>query len=256
MEKMIWSGQGPVEVGIYDPVNGTAAMGFLTKLREVGCATRQLTTSLAQEKKPIKETCSGSRLTLDTLPGAKTMNVSLELVQFNGPMFAAALFAQLAENAAGTVTAERLPTLAVGDTFFLKHPNASSIVIEDSTATPVELDEGVHYEILSAAHGTARLLSVTGLTQPLFVDYAYATYESMAAFSQPAAVQRGLVFSGVNHDGRKARLIIPRIDLAMNGDFSWVNEEEATLTFEGEVLYVPELASDPLYGSFARVDWL
>lgn len=64
MEKMIWSGQGPVEVGIYDPVNGTAAMGFLTKLREVGCATRQLTTSLAQEKKPIKETCSGSRESL------------------------------------------------------------------------------------------------------------------------------------------------------------------------------------------------
>lgn len=256
MEKMIWSGQGPVEVGIYDRVNGRAAMAYLTKLREVGCSTRTLTTSLSQEKKAIKETCSGSRLTLANLPGAKSMTVSLELVEFNGPMFAAALFSQLAENDAGTVTAEQLATMEVGDTFFLKHPNASSIVLEDSTGSPVTLVEGTHYEILSAAHGTARLLSVTGLTQPIFADYSYAAYESMAAFSQPAVVERGLVFSGVNHDGRKARLIIPRIDLTMNGDFSWINDEEATLTFEGEVLYVPELASDPLYGSFARVDWL
>lgn len=256
MEKMIWSGQGPVEVGVYDRVNGRAAMAYLTKLREVGCSTRTLTTSLSQEKKAIKETCSGNRLTLANLPGAKTMTVSLELVEFNGPMFAAALFSQIEENDASTVTAEELPTLDVGDTFFLKHPNASSIVLEDSTGTPVTLVEGTHYEILSAAHGTARLLSVTGLTQPIFADYSYAAYESMAAFSQPATVERGLVFSGVNHDGRKARLIIPRIDLAMNGDFSWINEEEASLTFEGEVLYVPELANDPLYGSFARVDWL
>lgn len=256
MEKMIWSGQGPVEVGVYDRLNGRAAMAYLTKLREVGCSTRTLTTSLSQEKKAIKETCSGSRLTLANLPGAKTMTVSLELVEFNGPMFAAALFSQIAENDAGTVTAEQLPTLEVGDTFFLKHPNASSVVLEDSTGSPVTLVEGTHYEILSAAHGTARLLSVTGITQPIFADYSYAAYESMAAFSQPATVERGLVFSGVNHDGRKARLIIPRIDLAMNGDFSWINEEEASLTFEGEVLYVPELANDALYGSFARVDWL
>lgn len=256
MEKMIWSGQGPVEIGVFDRVNGRAAMAYLTKLREVGCSTRTLTTSLSQEKKAIKETCSGNRLTLANLPGAKSMTVSLELVEFNGPMFAAALFSQLAENDAGTVTAEPLATMEVGDTFFLKHPNASSIVLEDSTGSPVTLVEGTHYEILSAAHGTARLLSVTGLTQPIFADYSYAAYESMAAFSQPATVERGLVFSGVNHDGRKGRVIIPRIDLTMNGDFPWINDEEATLTFEGEVLYVPELASDPLYGSFARVDWM
>ncbi|KQO23494.1 hypothetical protein [Acidovorax sp. Leaf78] len=256
MEKMIWAGQGPVEIGIYDRVNGRAAMAYLTKLREVGCSTRTLTMSLTQEKKPIKETCSGNKLTLATIPGAKTMNVSLELVEFNGPMFAAALFSQLAENDDGTVTAEQFATLSVGDTFFLKHPNASSIVLEDSTATPVTLIEGTHYEILSAAHGTARLLSVAGIAQPIFADYAYGAYESMAAFSQPSTVERGMVFSGINHDGRKARLIVPRLDLAMDGDFSWIQDEEASLTFSGEALYVPELAGDPLYGSFARVDWL
>jgi len=256
MDKMIWSGQGPVEIGVFDTANGTAAMGYLTKLREVGCSTRTLTTTLSQEKKAINETCSGNRLKLASLPGAKSMEVQLELVEFNGPMFAAALFGTIDEHAASTVTAERLPTLTVGDTFFLKHPGASSIVIEDSTGTPVELDEGVHYEILSAAHGTARLLSVAGITQPLFVDYSYAKYESMAAFSQPGTVERGIVFSGINHDGRKARLIIPRIDLMMDGDFSWITDEEATLTFKGEVLYVPSLSGDTLYGSFARVDWL
>lgn len=256
MEKMIWSGQGPVEVGVFDPTNGTAGMAYLTKLREVGCSTRTLTTSLSQEKKAISETCSGARLKLANLPGAKSMEVSLELVEFNGPMFAAALFGSIDSHVSGTVTAERLPTMEVGDTFFLRHPGVSSVVIEDSTGTPVELDEGVHYEILSAAHGTGRLLSVASITQPLFVDYSYAQYESMAAFSQPATVERGIVFSGVNHDGRKARLIIPRIDLSMDGDFSWIQDEEATLTFKGEVLYVPSLSGDTLYGSFARVDWL
>jgi hypothetical protein len=83
-------------------------------------------------------------------------------------------------------------------------------------------------------------------------DYSYGAYVNIAAFSR-TNVERGVVFNGVNQDGQKGRLIIPRISLALDGDFSWITSEEATLTLSGNALFVPELESDTEYGGFARV---
>ncbi|GHU13427.1 hypothetical protein AGMMS50225_23410 [Betaproteobacteria bacterium] len=66
-------------------------------------------------------------------------------------------------------------------------------------------------------------------------------------------MERGIIFDGVNGDGQKARLIIPRAALTLNGDFSWIGSEEVTLTLSGTALYVSELESDDDYSGFARV---
>lgn len=64
---------------------------------------------------------------------------------------------------------------------------------------------------------------------------------------------RGIIFNGINDSGQKARLIIPRISLAMGGDFGWISDDAATLELSGEALFVQEMESDADYGGFARI---
>lgn len=257
MTQMIWSGQGPVMIGRYDPDNGRPDSGYLVDLYRVGCGTSALTTSLSRNKKTLTESCSGQRLPLKTLETGKSLSVKLDLYQFSGRTLAAALLATMVEKAAGTVTAEQLPELAVGDYFTLRHPHVSSVVIEDSTAgTPLVYVAGTHYELEDAGHARFRLIAHPAAhVEPVRVDYAYGEHLNLAAFTA-TNVERGVIFNGINQDGQRARLIIPRIDMGLDGDFGWITSEEATLSLSGDTLYVPELATDADFGPFMRVDAL
>lgn len=256
MQSIIWNGQGPVMIGTYDPQNGTPEMGFLTNLYSVGCGNRTLTTTPGREVKKLKESCSGQRLDLKEIETSKSLEVALEMFQVEGRTLAAAFLGEAVVKAAGTVTDEVLPELNPGDYFFTKNPKISSLVINDSTGTPLVYVEGTHYTLESAAHGRCRLIAHPAAhVEPVKMDYAYAEYANIAAFSA-AGVERGIIFSGVNGDGQHARVIIPRISLAMSGDWSWISDEEATLTLGGSALYVPELQNDPDFGPFMRIDAL
>ncbi|THF60906.1 phage tail tube protein [Pseudothauera rhizosphaerae] len=251
---IIWTGQGPVQIGTFDLSRGVADSAYLVDVYRVGCGNSALTTSVAVEKRTIQETCSGQRATLDEFPTGKTMNVSLSMVQFSGRTLAAALFGAAVTKAAGTVTGEVLPELAVGDYVNLRYPKASSIVITDSKeGSPSTYVEGTHYEIEDAAHARLKLLAhPVDHEEPLEVDYTYGENVNIRAFSQ-STVERGIIFNGINHAGQRGRLIIPRSSLSLDGDFSWISSEEATLTLSGQALYVPELESDDDYSGFARV---
>jgi hypothetical protein len=251
---IIWDGQGPVMIGRYDPINGTPDMGYLVDLYRVGCGTSSLTTSLAVEKTALKESCSGQRLTLKERTTGKSLTVGLNMIQFNGRTLAAAFFGDALARAAGTVTDEVLPELAPGDYFTLRHPNVDDVVIEDSTTgTALTYVLGTHYAIEDAAHARCRLIAHPAThVEPLKVDYSYGAYTNIAAFSK-ANVERGIIFNGVNDDGQKGRVVIPRISLAMGGDFSWIGDAEASLQLTGEALFVSEMESDEDYGGFMRI---
>ena len=253
-ELMVWDGQGPVQIGVYDETRGTADQGFLVDLYRVGCATSSLTTALDVQKTRIPETCTGQRLTLKNRTTGRSLNVSLALRQFSGRTLAAALLGSAVGVAAGTVTAELLPELAPGDLFTLRHPDVSSVVVRDSTGTPVEYVLDTHYVAEDVKHARFRLVEhPASHTEPLRVDYAYGAYTNIAAF-RSQTVQRGIIFNGRNEDGQRARIIIPRIDLTLSGDFGWIADEEATLSLSGEAQFAQALESDPLYGGFMRVD--
>ena len=127
-QSMIWDGQGPVMIGRYDPINGRPDTGYLVDLYRIGCGTSSLTTSLSVERASIKESCSGQRLALKNYITGKTLEVGLNMVQFSGRTLAGAFFGDAALSAAGTVTDEVLPQLAVGDYFTVRHPGATSLV--------------------------------------------------------------------------------------------------------------------------------
>lgn len=251
---LIWNGQGPVMIGTFDPVKGRPEMGYLTNIYSVGCGNRTLTATPSRETTTLKESCSGQRLTLKELETSKSLQVSLSMVQFDARTLAQAFFGEAVVKAGGTVTDEQLAELQPGDYFFLKYPRSKSVVIEDSTGSPKTYVEGTHYKISDAAHSRYQLIAHPGgHTEPLKVDYSYDGYVNIAAFSK-TNVEKGLIFSGINGDGQKVRVIIPRISLAMSGDFGWISDEPSELTLGGQALYVPELQTDADFGPFMRVD--
>lgn len=251
---IIWDGQGPVMIGRYDPVNGTPDMGYLVDMYRIGCGTSQLATTTSVETARIQESCSGQRATLKERTTSKSVSVTLSMVQFSGKTLAAAFYGEALLKAAGTVTDEVLPELAAGDYFTLRHPNVDDVVIEDSTSgTALAYVLDTHFTIEDAAHARMRLIAhPVDHVEPLKVDYSYGEYTNIAAFSK-ANVERGIIFNGVNDDGQRGRVIIPRINLSMGGDFSWIGDSEATLTLSGEALFVPEMESDEDYGGFMRI---
>ena len=264
MQKMIWSGQGPVYFGKYDPVNGTPEMGYMTNIYQIGCANRKLTTTPSRETRRVKESCSGQRLDIMEVETSKELNVSLEMVEFDRETLARAFFATSTLQAGGTVTAETFPTVAEGDIVFLKHAGASSIVLTDSTMDGETPDpqaltaegEGRNYRVIDASQGTIQILDLDGIVQPIKAAYTYASYGNIAAFTA-TNVRTGIIFAGKNQDGHKARVIIPNISLSMSGEFNWMAEEESVLAMEGPAFYVPELDTESgLYGPFMRIDAL
>jgi hypothetical protein len=256
MKKMIWSGQGPIYFGTFDAANGTPAMGFLTNLYQIGAANSLLTTTPTRETTTIKESNSGQRLDIAELETAKGLNVALTMHQFDRETLAKALFATSTLQAGGTVAEEELPTVADEGFAFLKHPNASSIVITDSAGSPVTLTADTHYRVVDAAQGIIQFLDISGGTQPFKAAYDYADYGNIAAFTA-TNVRTGIIFTGRNQDGDKARVIIPNLSLAMNGDFNWLSDEESQLAMQGVAFYTQELdTAGSLYGPFMRVDGL
>lgn len=256
-EQMIISGQGPVFLGDFDATNGKAAQGYLTNLQKIGCGNRVLKTAFSRETKLLKESCSGQRLDLAELQTGKSGEVELQLFQFDRAMLSMALFGTLATKTGASVTNEAMPTVAVGDYVHTKHPKISTVVVKDSTGSPLTLTAGTDYTVDSADHGRIKILNLGAYVQPFKVDYAYASYANIAAFTA-ASVVKGIVFDGVNTaDANKpVRCIIPRVSWGPTEGFDWLSDEEVTLSLKGRMLYVSELASDAEYGPFMRVDAL
>ncbi len=260
-EKVIWSGSGPVLMGDYDPENGTPEMGYLTNLVRVGCANRTLTMTPNSESTPVFESDSGQRLEADEIPGSRTLAVALTMEQFSARELGMAYFGETIVVPAGTVTGERLPQLAPGGYFFLAHPRASSVVLEDSTAgTPKTYVLGTHYRLVAdagAEHAAYQLIAhPADHAEPVRVDYAYDESITIPAMTVPV-IEKGLIFLGKNHHNKRARIIIPRVSWRLGGDFNWLTTGEAAQKqFQGSAKLASELGSDPLWGPYARIDWL
>lgn len=255
--KIIWNGQGPIDLGIYDPTNGVAESGYVTSVYQVGCGSRTLTTNLSTETNALTESCTGQALTLAELPGAKRMAVSLTLVQFDARTLARALLGEAILVPGDSVTEEPLPLLVAGDIFYLKYPRISSLVIEDSDGgSPVTYVADTHYKILDKDQGRCQLIAhPSAHTEPLKADYSYAESINIAMFSK-TNVETAIIFSGMNSFGQKGRLIIPKTNLKLEGDFGWLTApgSASELTMSGQALFAPELQNDSVYGGFARLD--
>lgn len=251
-KNMTWIGQGPIDFGVYDASRGVASQGYIVDKYAVGCANSSLVISVSSDKIELKETCSGNRATLKSVTLSSSMEVSLEMREFSPRELAIAFKGTQNTNASGTVSGEVLATsgVSVGDVLHTEYPFISGLTLTAGSST---LTEGTDYEILSADHGRIRML--TAQTGSITADYNYAQHDSLTALTGQD-IERGLVFNGISGTGERARIIIPKIRWRMDGDFNWIGDDYATLTLRGEALYSPELATNPQFGGFMKIDAL
>lgn len=249
---MIYNGQGPIFMGDYD-----TATGKLKNLHKIGCGNRSLNMAITRSTEKIKESCSGSRATLSEYETEKSMNITLEMQQFDREMLAIGLYGDSVLQIGDTVSAEELPTVAVDDYYQTEHPYISDLVLTDSTpgggGGPTTLTKGTHYAIEDAEAGLIKILDLGALTQPFKAAYTFGSYGNIATFAKTNVI-RGLLFAGKSTaDGTKVNVFIPRIQFAPTDSFDWLGDSATSLKLTGEVLYNDKLASTAIYGGFARV---
>lgn len=182
-------------------------------------------------------------------------SLKLTLQEFSKENLALAMYGESTAIASSTVTGEAFPTVVVGDIVRLKKPRASSIVIKDSAATAATLVAGTDYEVISADHGTIKILNLGAFTQPFKADYSAGTATNVSMFTG-SGQELWVKIDGQNMaDGAKAVLaefykvsFSPASSLALIADSDITNFE-----MDGAALYDASKASDATLGQFGRI---
>lgn len=167
------------------------------------------------------------------------------------------------ENAGSYTAADNLPSgLAVGDYVQLpgNHVNLSSIVLKDSTGTPVTLTLGTHYSIISAMAGIIKILSLTSLTQPLkHFSSSYGASSDVKILTKSVG-NKCLIFDGINladldSSQNPKPLIIQLHNVSINptDSFPLKNDDFAMYTLSFNALRDPLKAVDTALGRFGQI---
>lgn len=214
----------------------------------------ELTVKEQTSKFEHKESTSGQRLSDLALITGKSASVDFVLEEFSADNLALALFGTKASISGSTVTAQELPTLAVGEYARLTYGKVSSVVVKDSAATPATLTLGTHYEIASADHGTLKILNVGSFTQPFKVDYAYATQVNVAMF-QAAVVDRWLRFEGLNTANSLSPVLVElyKVSLDPLSELALIGDALTKMSLSGAALYDDLKVGNSTLGQFGRV---
>jgi hypothetical protein len=242
-----FSGQGRVYIANRDASGNPLAMRWLGNVPE-------LRVSLKIDTIEHKESYSGQRLTDLQLIRGKDGEFNATVEDFSVQNLELTLYGQTTNVAAGTVTAETLPTGATaGDIYLLANQFVSSVVVKDSNATPATLTAGTHYKV-HAEQGAIEFLNVGTFTQPFKVDYSYGAAKRVAMFKsgQPEVWLR---FDGLNTADNNARVIVDlyRVQLSPAQDFALVGDDVQKFALSGRVLAdVTKSDTGPL-GLFGRV---
>lgn len=250
---MVIVGQGPIYMGEYDQSTYKVKNEVA-----IGCGNRVLSLSLTRETGEIKESCSGSRLTLMEYETSKEGTIRLEMQEFDEDMLAMALYGTAATISGSTVAGETLPTMVVGGVYHTKYPDISVVTIKDSKDPgPVNtLVANTDYEISHAKYGRIKILDLSTYTQPFTIDYTYAGHENIKPFSVSNAI-RALRFDGISTaDNTRVRVLLPRIAFSPTDEFNFLGEEAVTLAIEGKLLLADTPNADPVLGQFGNIEIL
>lgn len=225
-------------------------------LRDVGDASTLQAQFTADVSKRY-ESRSGNRLPSARLSKTRDCAITLTLNSGTADNLALGLYGTPATVDAGTVTDEASATgLAVGDLIALDHGNISTLTATDSTTgTALDLVAGTDYEIVSAAGGIVKILSIGSFVQPFKWSYSYAAGINLAMFTQPAP-ERYLVFDGKNTvegDSSVVRAEFYRVVFDPLSALDLISADFGTVELKGSVLYDAVNAADSNLGGFGRL---
>lgn len=243
-----FSFQGKVYLGAH------LAGGKPGALRWVGDAPK-CDVSLATDSESRKESYSGNRLTSAYLQKGTDVTIALTLNWANAENMVLGLYGTAIAVTAGTATDEVLPTgLVIGDVVALNHGGISTLVVKDSTGSPVTLTPGTDYSIESANGGTVKILNLGSFVQPFKASYAYTASADVTMFTS-APPERYLLLDGINTiDNSPVRLRLYRTRFNPLTTLPLINDSFGTIELSGAVLFDNEAAVDSNLGGFGKIE--
>lgn len=248
---MYFSGQGKVFVAPL--VNGLPG-----EFRWVGNVPN-FKPSFNTNKIEHKESYTGQRLLDKVITTENKAKITAELEDWSKENLALAVRGKPNTIAAGVVpalTPDISPAiLVVGSIWALKHPKVSAVVIKDSTNVPVTVDAEDYTVDLD--FGTVTMLDLAAYTLPLKAEYAYATVDNIAFFTQPIA-EVAVRFEGVNtaDNNKKVLAEIYRVALDPTKDLGLISNDLGKFQLEGNALVDPTKPDDLVFGRFGRLIYL
>lgn len=212
--------------------------------------------SLNTENADRTETYSGQRLQSARLRTSTTVELSLALRYFNAYNVQLSLYATPQNVAGASVAAEELPAdIVAGNRIVLAKPaNVRSLVLTDSTGSPVTLTAGTHYRQDATNGGVIEFLDVSGLTQPIKAAYEHDGFTSLPLFTAQSP-ERYLMLDGINTiDGSRVRAHLYRVQFNPVEGLAFINEEFGELSLSGTALFDSAMAADATLGGFGRLE--
>ena len=246
-----FSGQGKVYIAERES-NGLAG-----PFRFVGNVPA-LSISLSLDKLEHKEATSGQRLKDLEIIREKNVEFNCTLEEWDMKNLAVALYGLDATVTGSTVTDEALAggstSVAVGDILSTRYADISSVVVKDSAGSPATLVLDTDYEIVSAKHGSIKILSLGAYTQPFTINYSYATQSNLRMFAD-SAKERWVRFEGLNTADTDSPVLVELYKVKMDPatDFAIINDELAQFELGGAVLDDPLKSADTILGRFGRI---
>lgn len=184
-------GKGRLSIAVRDPV--TKVLGKFAYVGDVSALSAKPTTQMVQHK----ESNSGQTALVRNFPSERAMMLDWTFSEFRPSNMATAMFGTKNAVVSGTVTAESLgAALVVGDEVRTVNPGISSLVITDSTGSPLTLVAGTDYTV-DLNFGRIEILNVGSYVQPFKAAYSYVKRTDIGMFTsgQPDI---SVLYEGVN----------------------------------------------------------
>ena len=243
---MLFSFQGKIWAG------DRLSNGKMGKPDWVGNAS-SLKMAMQTETSEKTESYSGNRLQIGRLQKGKSANLTLTLDEWLPVSLALALWSQKLDVIGASVTGETFQTgLVAGNFVKLDNPYVSSIVLTDSTGSPLTLALNTNYTVESVNAGLIKIVNPGAFVQPFKAAYTYAARDNFALFTV-ASPERYLLLDGINTEtGNPVTAELYRCRFDPVTDLDLIHDEYGNFQLNGSVLYDVTNAANSNLGGFGR----
>ncbi len=190
----------------------------------------------------------------DRYPTSVKVNLNMIFREVTTDNLARALLGTSVAVSSGTVgtgAREEFENLSVGDVIPLRNMDVSGVAGVDSTGSPVTLVAGTHFEVADADTGLLRILSLSGLMQPLKFNYTYGAHTAIPVLNR-TPVEYAILANIYNIGKRseRGRLLVHRVQLNPPDEMAFLADKMAELSINGSILKHDTLYSDSKLGGY------
>lgn len=182
--------------------------------------------SISMERETVEHVSKRTSIASKDLKVSRliTMSGTINCSTHTKEMLALYLYGNVAADAGGTFTDVAFDdtTIVNGQTVPLPgdRTHASSIVIKDSTGSPITLTLGTDYEVVDADAGLIRFLDISGHTQPYLASGVEGAGSSVGLLTQ-RVYEKWLRFKGINIADEDAIVIVDLYRVQFNPAAQW-----------------------------------